>query len=104
MSSTHPTNKDAIATLARAFEAGRPVRFWLDSANEVVGIWQARNGRTVAVGRSYRRNYRVCVFSGMSPADSWERGGMIADAKTIAERRARWIAEYEAEDAREGNQ
>lgn len=70
--------------LAAAHRNGRVVRYWLDTANQITGMWQARNGTALAVGDCYARNMKPCVYRTMTPEDNFTRGGSPATHKDMA--------------------
>lgn len=86
--------EDTAKALAAAHANGRPVRFWLNTANQVVGRWQAKSGRTIAVGHSYELGYKPVAFEGMAPHDNWAEGGMPATLDDINAYCARDAAEH----------
>lgn len=86
----------APQVLQNAYLAGRKVRFWLDSGNQITGVFQAKNGKTIAVSTRnvWKGHESSAVYYGMDMVGSWNsHGGMIATIEEMNAYRARRIAE-----------
>lgn len=88
----------AIQVLAAAYHSGRPVRFWLNAHNQITGVFQAKNGKTIAVStRSVWKGHETsAVYYGMN-FTGWHTCHMEATVEEMNAFRARRIAE-EIED------